>query len=764
MSAPIHGHVTGVTRETHGDQLVAPVTNASTTLAVIDTADFDEDGGYVRVRGPVETGGWIAPYVGIDDSAATVLLAGSGFGTADAGDLVEVWDFESSEPVAEYIADVVDDVTGGLIQANVEHALVDLLEQSVRAGATESVVCEVDEDGVWTITQILGRVPVRDGTFIDPETIPPPEPPAAPLAPVLAAPTSTPYVAGTQPRSSVSLSWSAVTTDVEGGTIEDLIGYVVEQRVGAGQWQTRTQTGPTTTTAVLDNFTPAQSWSFRISAVRGDVVQATSVPSNVGTITTASDTTPPATPSTPSLTVRLGIIRVRWDGLTSSAGAMDSDLSRVEIHVSTTSGFTPTAGSSATLLNTLPTAGTVDKSDGTYNVTYYVRLLAVDVWGNVSPPSTQASVVVQPLVDTDLIGAVIANANIKSGTIVASDKIVANTITGGLIQALAIDTGHLKANAITAEKIDAGAITAVKLSADAIDGKTITGAVMQTDSTGKRVVVDGPNDVIQLYTGLSGETPGKVDPEVVGGKPRVAVRPASTPTHAVQPFLVLGSGSLASGLADTAAAEATLDAETGVARLVGRYVEITADVACSVNGPLTSTMDGGGVGTGAFRTSVDSRVTAIAPGVTMAGGSVGTGAFRDSVDARVFAVSDYYQSTSTADATPTTTTNVAIPTMDQVVVVPSTSAVYRVDLDLDMQITTAGATGIAELLVDGSLASARTVLISGPAGTRGNMHRGFFITGLAAGNRTFGVRTRSAAAATTTAVRVGSTMQIQRIK
>lgn len=151
---------------------------------------------------------------------------------------------------------------------------------------------------------------------------------------------------------------------------------------------------------------------------------------------------------------------------------------------------------------------------------------------------------------------------------------------------------------------------------------------------------------------------------------------------------------------------------------------------------------------------------------TAAGVVTLSGSLRDQIDARVFAVGDYYQATASADGTATSTANVAVPGLSQVVVVPSTAAVYRVDVDADQQIDTAGATAIAELTTGTSTIAVQgnPVVLSGPLNLRANGHRTLYVTGLAAGSQTFAVRARSGAAATTTRVRVGSTLSIQRVK
>lgn len=167
----MHGHIVAVTVDTHGDELTTAATAGATILQVIDTADFDETGGWLRVGG---VGGELVEYVTIDDAAATITLTTALTTAADVAARVDVWDPDTGlagDVVVEYVADVVDDTTGDQIQATVDHTLADRLDDTVRPGIGESVVCTLDTDGVWAVTQILGKSPVIDQASQDGERI-----------------------------------------------------------------------------------------------------------------------------------------------------------------------------------------------------------------------------------------------------------------------------------------------------------------------------------------------------------------------------------------------------------------------------------------------------------------------------------------------------------------------------------------------------------------------------------------------------------------
>lgn len=256
-------------------------------------------------------------------------------------------------------------------------------------------------------------------------------------------------------RSEVTATWTPPLLNTDGTTLTDLTVYEVQWRYQGGtNWiGSLVSEAP----AVISNLIPNKVFEFRIRA--GDNANPThwSTWTATSSLTLAGDTTPPPVPSTPVVTVRLGVVTVRWDGLP----AMPADFSHVEVHRSQTNGFTPSV---STLVGHIySTPGWVVAPEQAYNSVWYYKFISVDMSKNKSVASSQATATTTPLVNADLIGQVIANANIVNGTIVASDKIVGNSITGALIAALTVTADKLAANSVTADKITAGAITAEKL-------------------------------------------------------------------------------------------------------------------------------------------------------------------------------------------------------------------------------------------------------------------------------------------------------------
>jgi hypothetical protein len=584
VNEEMHGHVAAVARETDGDELAVTAAAGVTVLTVRDVADFDEAGGTVRLDDDTSTslpngGGTLRDYVAITDDPPTITLAMPTPAALEAGARVDVWDTDQGGPTVVYRATVIDDVTGEPLEAEVSHDLIDKLQSEVRDGTAESVVCRSDESGRWSVVDVLGRVPVSDGEFIDPETLPEPEPtppPVAPAAPTLAVPTTTAYAVALSPFARVSLSWSAVTLDVDGATISDALVYEVEQRAPSETtWQARTSVA--TTSVTLSQFAPNEAWSFRVRAVRTNATTGLSTAgawSNERTITTAVGS-PPA--STPAPVVRGGI-----GAIVVATPAVAGDFAvTVDVWVSTTNPV-PTSGTPTFSvsgdgpgLNFVRAVGGTAVVPGT---TYYVRARARNVFGN-GPLSTQVSSTPEKINSPDI----------------AADAITANMLT---------------ANNAFIEAMQVSDFT----------GVTVTGATLRTAATGERVVVrnDGGGGIIESFSGLSGETPTTFDPTAYSGVlPALRIANGTAGTYSQASSIRMNSGT--PGVPFDSQHTAEVSAESNSIRLAatdrvalsGKTVVVTAtDGGTTIVGGLAATMGNGSVGTGTFASSVDSRVDA----------------------------------------------------------------------------------------------------------------------------------------------------------
>lgn len=368
-------------------------------------------------------------------------------------------------------------------------------------------------------------------------------PPAAPTSLSL---TSVGYaedgVLGKVAKSSVALSWTGPTTNSTGGPLNDLAGYRIwySTTSATGPWIAKQNFGLETEQTLI-GLIPDLTYYFKVIAFDTYGLDSTGLDGNIVAQKAALSV---ETPSAPILTSKLGTVTVKWDGKDYTNSVIPTSiLSRVDIHASTSSGFTP---SSTTLVGKL--TGGSDFSvitDLTYNTDYYFRLVAVDINGRSTNGSTQATIKIKPLVDADLIAAklnaplsswpfapkavtagALADGALDASTVfgpdvvtqdaiaanaIGADQIAANAITAGKINAgavtaakidaLAITADKLAANAVTADKINAGAITSVKIEAGAVTaGKIEAGSI-----TGDRV---NATTAITFSSGLSSATIG----------------------------------------------------------------------------------------------------------------------------------------------------------------------------------------------------------------------------------------------------------------
>jgi hypothetical protein len=212
---------------------------------------------------------------------------------------------------------------------------------------------------------------------------------------------------------------------------------------------------------------------------------------------------PPPAPSTPILTSVLGGITASWDGTFADGATMPLDWQRVEVHASTTTGFTPDA---ATL------QGAIESPQGSTVVVVtddlvYVRLLARSTSGTASTPSAQAGPLgKKPVVADDILDGIVTETKLAAGAVteakiaanavgtvalqdaavlaenlaaaaVEVGKIADNAVTGPAIASSAVTAGKIAANAVTATTIAANAVTSAKVAAGAIttDKLTVTG-------------------------------------------------------------------------------------------------------------------------------------------------------------------------------------------------------------------------------------------------------------------------------------------------
>lgn len=207
-----------------------------------------------------------------------------------------------------------------------------------------------------------------------------------------------------------------------------------------------------------------------------------------------------------------------------------------------------------------------------------------------------------------------------------------------------IAVGAITANLLVANDAFIDALTAVDLTAT-----TITGPTIQTAASGKRMIFDGPNDILSWHSGLANEThPGSLDPSAIDGRPAVTLEPGRTTAYDTRPYIFLRSGVLGGSDADVS----KISMQCGYCLISVVNDDVAGDSVGFLEFSndrfrlehykwLQFTTGGGSTGNPLTRLSITAGKVQVSSGVlegTMGDGSVGTGTYRDSVDSRVTAL------------------------------------------------------------------------------------------------------------------------------
>lgn len=175
--------------------------------------------------------------------------------------------------------------------------------------------------------------------------------------------------------------------------------------------------------------------------------------------------------------------------------------------------------------------------------------MGVQVPGNliVNGTITATNIAASTVTTNEIAANTILAADIAATTITAA-QIATNTITASQIAANTITASQIAANTITAAQIAASTITTTQLSATAIDGMTITGSIFQTASSGQRMTMqnDTVAGVIKMYSGLSSDVAGYINPDLQGTSPnQIPTLTIKSPTgngFNTAPFMAWRSG------------------------------------------------------------------------------------------------------------------------------------------------------------------------------------------------------------------------------
>lgn len=370
------------------------------------------------------------------------------------------------------------------------------------------------------------------------------------------------------PRANVTLSWDAPTTNSDASTLTDLAGYDVWASYtqpdinGDTNWTEKTGLLSADNSTIISGLNQnAEVW-FKIFAIDSSLNRSNGV---VHSETTSIFALELNAPSIPTFITELSTLTVIWDGKDNTGVNPPTSIRTIEVHVSTTDGFAPDSDPDSgtyTLQSTMvATTGPnyavvtgldVFSANPLILETYFIKLVAVDVLGNRSAASIQASTTISQLTGNDIeadsitanqidagsisaeligSGTFIANnvgntagiefnsnvlraygpggdnfvmysangvVEIGASTVISGDSITtgsisADRISGGTIDASTISVTNLDASNITtgsisADRISGGTIDASSIVGVSISGVSITGSSLLTTAVGSKSV------------------------------------------------------------------------------------------------------------------------------------------------------------------------------------------------------------------------------------------------------------------------------------
>jgi hypothetical protein len=317
-------------------------------------------------------------------------------------------------------------------------------------------------------------------------------------SPSNAAPANVTGLTATPGRDAITYNWTAVADT-------DIKNYEVTFSTSAtfASGNTTFLTGNSTTLTV-GGLSPSTIYYARVRAVDNGGNTSASWSSTVSSTTTAfptpspSDTYAPQSSPTPNVLGGLSYLYITWAPVTlNSNGGAQVDPVTYEVHLSTTTGFTPSGATKVTEVS--GTSAVIDVLPGTttplsYSTTYYIKLIAKDRDGSAAAGS-QGSGTISKVASTDV-------------TSIGADLIVPGT---GFVNALVVNTGGSiqSSNYVAATsgykldtsglEINNGSVKASLLTAGTLTSST---GVIQIGS-GASIVMNGGYLKSNTYTGTN---------------------------------------------------------------------------------------------------------------------------------------------------------------------------------------------------------------------------------------------------------------------
>ena len=221
----------------------------------------------------------------------------------------------------------------------------------------------------------------------------------------------------------ITLNWDAPTTNEDGTSLDDLVGYTIWWRQRQSQeWEKADFNGAETTWS-RGNFEQNKRAYFKIFARDSGGNRSEGV--EVSHLAGKSEPTVQQ-PKAPTVTTYLGTIKIAYDDETVSGNLQPGTAKEIEVYFSDVVDFVP--GPSNYYGKFPANAGSYIIIPGTElvdNTDYYVRIIVRDVFGNITPPSDPpiairarlSNIVTYDMIDVGtLTGQVIIGADIRTSS------------------------------------------------------------------------------------------------------------------------------------------------------------------------------------------------------------------------------------------------------------------------------------------------------------------------------------------------------------
>ncbi|MEU9354986.1 hypothetical protein AB0D65_29325 [Streptomyces griseoloalbus] len=223
------------------------------------------------------------------------------------------------------------------------------------------------------------------------------------------------------------------------------------------------------------SHTSIEGGSLDIYDAEGNLRGSVGVQDDGAVAIVAVNSTPPPTPTVPTVEPVLAGLVVTWDGTWDDSYSTPADYERMQVHVGLAADFIPDATTlSATISN--KAGGAVTVATATY-ATAHVRLVAVNSAGLTGLPSAAVAGTPKQVDGPDLSALLDLAVWLKDESVpgsklvretIGADLLAANSVVAGKVAADAISSRELKAQSVTAGKIAAGAIETPHLSVGAV--------------------------------------------------------------------------------------------------------------------------------------------------------------------------------------------------------------------------------------------------------------------------------------------------------